>query len=156
VPTRGAVGERVDAVGRIECEVTAGGTGWRLDRVAQFGVGVCLNRAAGGKADDALPVAQSLLRLRYIDGIPADPGLRVRLTTARAVLKVGEDPVTLSAAGSTFAFAPTAEPVLRPLVDGRTVDLAALAETAGLDVEDAAGLVQELAAGQAATVGSLL
>ncbi|MDP9686281.1 hypothetical protein J2S47_006783 [Streptomyces griseoviridis] len=46
--------------------------------------------------------------------------------------------------------------VLRPLVDGRTVDLAALAETAGLALEDIVGLVQELVAGQAATVGSLL
>ncbi|GAA2616653.1 hypothetical protein GCM10010304_82810 [Streptomyces roseoviolaceus] len=39
--------------------------------------------------------------LPYIDGIPADGGLRVRLTTARAVLDVGEDAETLSAAGST-------------------------------------------------------
>jgi hypothetical protein len=46
--------------------------------------------------------------------------------------------------------------VLRPLVDGRTVDLATLADTAGLDVDDVAGLVQALVAGQAAVVGSLL
>ncbi|MFJ8509631.1 hypothetical protein [Streptomyces avermitilis] len=46
--------------------------------------------------------------------------------------------------------------MLRPLVDGRTVDLAMLAETVGLDVEDVAGLVQELVAGQAARAGSLL
>ncbi|WP_374200249.1 hypothetical protein [Streptomyces sp. AC555_RSS877] len=46
--------------------------------------------------------------------------------------------------------------MLRPLVVGRTVDLAALGETAGLDVEDVVGLVQELVAGQAAMVGSLL
>ncbi|MFD5272146.1 winged helix domain-containing protein [Streptomyces sp. NPDC058335] len=72
------------------------------------------------------------------------------------MLEVGEDVVMLSAAGSTFEFAPEAEAVLRPLVAGRTVDLAALAETAGLPVEDVAGLVQELVAGQAATVGSLL
>ncbi|MFD9121572.1 winged helix domain-containing protein [Streptomyces bottropensis] len=82
--------------------------------------------------------------------------MRVRLTTARAVLEVGEDAVTLSAAGSTFEFAPAAEAVSRPLVDGRTMDLAALAEAAGLDVEDVAGLVQELVVGQAAMVGNLL
>ncbi|WUL72372.1 hypothetical protein OHA62_47300 [Streptomyces sp. NBC_00343] len=46
--------------------------------------------------------------------------------------------------------------MLRPLVDGRTLDLASLAETAGLALEDVVGLVQELVAGQAATVGSLL
>ncbi|MFH8342887.1 winged helix domain-containing protein [Streptomyces sp. AM6-12] len=64
--------------------------------------------------------------------------------------------LTLSAARSTFEFAPEAEAVLRPLIDGRTVDLAALADTAGLALEDVVGLVQELVAGQAATVGSLL
>ena len=46
--------------------------------------------------------------------------------------------------------------MLRPLVDGRTVDLATLADAAGLALEDVVGLVQELVAGQAATVGSLL
>ncbi|MFF7191139.1 winged helix domain-containing protein [Streptomyces sp. NPDC008222] len=86
----------------------------------------------------------------------ADGGLRVRLTTARAVLDVGEDTVTLSAAGTVYEFAPEAEAVLRPLADGRTVDLATLADTAGLALEDVAALVQELVAGQAATVGSLL
>ncbi|MCX4537987.1 hypothetical protein [Streptomyces sp. NBC_01669] len=46
--------------------------------------------------------------------------------------------------------------MLRPLVDGRTVDLGALADTAGLDLEAVTGLVQELVAGPAAVVGSLL
>jgi formylglycine-generating enzyme required for sulfatase activity len=55
-----------------------------------------------------------------------------------------------------FEFAPEAEAVLRPLADGRTADLGALAETAGLGLEDVAGLVRELVAGQAAVVGSLL
>lgn len=49
---------------------------------------------------------------------------------------VGEDAVTLSAAGAVYDFAPAAETVLRPLVDGRTVDLAALADAAGLVLED--------------------
>ncbi|MFE4758265.1 winged helix domain-containing protein [Streptomyces mirabilis] len=101
-------------------------------------------------------VGRMVPSLPYIDAVPVDGGLRVRLTTARAVLDVGDDTVTLSAAGSTFEFAPAAEAVLRPLVDGRTVDLAALADAAGLVLEDVAGLVQELVAGQAATVGSLL
>ncbi|MFE9451580.1 hypothetical protein [Streptomyces sp. NPDC006739] len=45
---------------------------------------------------------------------------------------------------------------MRRLADGRTMDLATLADTAGLALEDLAALVQELVAGQAATVGSLL
>lgn len=107
-------------------------------------------------AMDGQAVGRMVPSLPYIDGVPADPGLRVRLTTARAVLAVGEDMVTLSAAGSTFELAPAAEAVLRPLVDGQTVDLATLADAAGLALEDVVGLVQELVAGQAATVGSLL
>ncbi|MDX2993364.1 ribosomal protein uL16 3-hydroxylase [Streptomyces scabiei] len=107
-------------------------------------------------AMDGQAVGRMVPSLPYIDTVPVDGALRVRLTTARAVLDVGEDTVMLSAAGSTFEFAPAAEAVLRPLVDGRTVDLAGLAETAGLALEDVVGLVQELVAGQAATVGSLL
>ncbi|MFF8676046.1 winged helix domain-containing protein [Streptomyces sp. NPDC015242] len=107
-------------------------------------------------AMDGQAVGRMVPSLPYIDGIPADPYLRVRLTTARAVLDVGDDAATLSAAGTVYDFAPEAEAVLRPLVDGRTVDLATLADTAGLALEDVAGLIQELVAGQAAVVGSLL
>lgn len=62
----------------------------------------------------------------------------------------------MSAAGGTYEFALASEAVLRPPADGRTVDLGALADTAGLDLEAVTGLVQELVAGQAAVVGSLL
>ncbi|GHE13835.1 winged helix domain-containing protein [Streptomyces alanosinicus] len=105
---------------------------------------------------DGQAVGRMAPSLPYIDTVPADGGLRVRLTTARAVLNVGEDTVTLSAAGAVYEFAPEAAAVLRPLADGRTMDLATLADTAGLALEDVAALVQELVAGQAATVGSLL
>ncbi|MFE9677166.1 aldo/keto reductase [Streptomyces sp. NPDC006259] len=79
-------------------------------------------------AMDGQAVGRMVPSLPYIDGTSADPGPRVRLTTARAALEIGEDAVTPSAAGSTFEFAPATEAVLRPLVDGRTVDLATLAE----------------------------
>ncbi|MFJ3310301.1 winged helix domain-containing protein [Streptomyces sp. NPDC086549] len=107
-------------------------------------------------AMDGQAVGRMVPSLPYIDGIPADLHLRVRLTTVRAVMGVGEDAVTLSAAGAVYEFAPEAEAVLRPLVDGRTEDLAALADAAGLSLENVAGLVRELVAGQAAVVGSLL
>ncbi|MBC7272921.1 MAG: hypothetical protein H5T76_30135 [Streptomyces sp.] len=93
--------------------------------------------------------------LPYVDGVPADGDLRVRLTTARAVLEVDDDAVMLAAAGNSYEFDPAAEAILRPLVDGETVALATLAAAAGLDVESVAGLVQELVAGQAAVVGSM-
>ena len=57
---------------------------------------------------------------------------------------------------SAFDVAPAAEAVLRSLVDGRTVDLAALADAAGLAQADVVGLVQELVIGHAAVVGGLL
>ncbi|MFC9931884.1 JmjC domain-containing protein [Streptomyces sp. NPDC127190] len=107
-------------------------------------------------AMDGQAVGRMVPSLPYIDATPVDGRVRVRLTTARAVRNVGVDAVTLSAAGSVYEFAPAAEAVLRPLVDGRTVDLATLAEAASLTMEDVAGLVQELVAGQAAMVGSLL
>ncbi|WP_234329356.1 MULTISPECIES: cupin domain-containing protein [unclassified Streptomyces] len=89
-------------------------------------------------------VGRMVPSLPYIDTVPVDGALRVRLTTARAVLDVGEDTVTLSAAGTVYEFAPEVEAVLRPLTDGRTVDLATLADAAGLALEDVAALVREL------------
>ncbi|MEU1520305.1 hypothetical protein ABZ490_50820 [Streptomyces sp. NPDC005811] len=50
-------------------------------------------------------VGRMVPSLPYIDGMPVHGALRIRLTTARAVLKVGEDAVTFSAAGSVFEFA---------------------------------------------------
>ncbi|MFF4753365.1 winged helix domain-containing protein [Streptomyces sp. NPDC002514] len=102
-------------------------------------------------------VGRMVPSLPFIDAVPVDGGLRARLTTARAALDVGEDMVTLSAASTAYEFAREAEAVLRPPVAGRTMDLAALADTASLALEDVVGLVlQELVAGQAAVVGSLL
>jgi hypothetical protein len=46
---------------------------------------------------DGQAVGRMVPSLPYIDGIPVEGGLRVRLTTARAVLEVGKDAVTLSA-----------------------------------------------------------
>ncbi|MFJ9026470.1 cupin domain-containing protein [Streptomyces sp. NPDC102259] len=45
-------------------------------------------------AMDGQAVGRMVPSLPYIDGVPVDSGLRVRLTTARAVLGVGEDAVT--------------------------------------------------------------
>ncbi|MFI2206995.1 winged helix domain-containing protein [Streptomyces sp. NPDC020192] len=107
-------------------------------------------------AMDGQAVGRMTPSLPHVDGIPTDSHLRVRLTTARAVRETGEDAVILPAAGNTYEFAPEVEAVLRPLVDGRTADLAALADAAGLDAPSVVALVQELVAGQAAVVGSLL
>lgn len=108
------------------------------------------------KAMDGRAPGRMVPSLPYVGPVPADGDLRVRLTTARAVLEVSDDAVTLAAADNAYEFAPAAEPVLRPLVDGQTVALATLAAAADLDVTAVAGLVQELVTGQAAVVGNLL
>ncbi|WP_406500093.1 hypothetical protein OG936_36880 [Streptomyces sp. NBC_00846] len=61
----------------------------------------------------------------------------------------------LAAAGSEYEFAPAAEPVLRPLVDGQALTLADLAAAASLEVDDVAALVGELVDGQAAAVSNV-
>ncbi|MFD8915036.1 JmjC domain-containing protein [Streptomyces sp. NPDC059575] len=106
-------------------------------------------------AMDGRDLGRMVPSLPHVGTVPADPDLRVRLTTARAVLESTDDAVTLAAAGSTYEFAPAAEAVLRPLVDGETVAPATLAAGAGLDVESVTGLVQELVTGQAAVVGRM-
>lgn len=106
-------------------------------------------------AMDGRSVGRLAPSLPYVGGVPADPGLRVRLTTARAVLTTTDDTVVLAAAGSEYEFAPAAEPVLRPLVDGLVLTLADLATAAGLPVDDVAALIGELVVGQAAVVGNL-
>lgn len=92
--------------------------------------------------------------LPHLEQVPADRRLTVRMTTARAVLTTTDDAVVLVAAGAEYEFAPAAERVLRPLVNGQSLTLADLADTAGLPVEDVAALVGELVRGQAAAVGT--
>ncbi|MFV8131922.1 cupin domain-containing protein [Streptomyces syringium] len=106
-------------------------------------------------AMDGQSIGRLLPSLPYPDGVPADPDLRVRMTTARTVLTTTSDAVLLAAAGSVYEFAPVAEPVVRALADGHSLTLGELADTAGLSVTDIAGMVHELVKGQAAAVGEL-
>ncbi|MEU3356082.1 cupin domain-containing protein [Streptomyces sp. NPDC037389] len=90
--------------------------------------------------------------LPYLDGVPADPRLRVRMTTARAVLTLDDDTAHLAAASHVYEFAPAAGPALQMLVGGGEHTLGELAAAAGVGVNDIAGLVQELVEGQAVAV----
>ncbi|KAB7833525.1 cupin domain-containing protein [Streptomyces mobaraensis] len=90
--------------------------------------------------------------LPHLGSIPADHRLRVRMTTARAVLTLDEDTAHLQAAGSAYEFAPEAGPALQLLVDGGESTLGELADAAGVGVDDIAGLVQELIEGQAVAI----
>jgi hypothetical protein len=93
--------------------------------------------AAPGRLGPSLP---------YVDGVPADPAVRVRLLTPRAVLDQDDDAgtVTLGAGGQEWTFAAAAGPMLAPLVAGRTLTLAELAGLAGVPVDRAARIVGEL------------
>lgn len=103
-------------------------------------------------ARDGADTGRTRTSLPTLGDIPPDPGLRVRMTTARARLHTGPDTVTLAAAGTEWDFAPAAEPMLRLLVDGATVTVAQLAQAAGITAHDTAAVLTELVSGQAVTV----
>ncbi|TQJ37661.1 hypothetical protein FBY34_8504 [Streptomyces sp. SLBN-115] len=69
-------------------------------------------------------------------GHSSRPGPVATADAARAVPEVGEHGGDAVAVMRAFAFAPAAEAVLRPLIDGRSVGPAALADTAGLASDD--------------------
>ncbi|MFI9365601.1 cupin domain-containing protein [Kitasatospora sp. NPDC053057] len=92
--------------------------------------------------------------LPYVDSLPADKEIAVRLTAPRAELtsNPGAGTVTLSAAGTAWDFAERAAPALRILLTGDTASIGELADAAGLEVEDAAGILTALVQGQALAV----
>ncbi|MFI0914209.1 cupin domain-containing protein [Streptomyces abikoensis] len=105
---------------------------------------------------DAQALGRMSPSLPYLTEVPAIPGVRVWMTTARAVLTVTEDAVRLAAGGTVYEFAPAAGPALRALVNGGVHTLDELARTAQVEVADIASLVQELVTGQVAAVGEPL
>ncbi|MEV8101776.1 cupin domain-containing protein [Streptomyces sp. NPDC088135] len=102
--------------------------------------------------------AEDLTRMRpslpHINGVPAVPGVRVSLTTARAELVPTDDGVTFRACGNEWDMATEAEPLLRRLLSAvpGSVSLGELADVAGVSVDDAAQVITELVGGQAVTV----
>ena len=96
--------------------------------------------------------------LPYVDGIPKDPELLVRLTTGRArisgVEQDGEHLVRLVAAGSETDFAPAVRPLLDRLVSGGWHRLGDLAHAADVPLAGAADVVAELVTAKCVTVRS--
>ncbi|MFE4830260.1 JmjC domain-containing protein [Streptomyces sp. NPDC056672] len=105
-------------------------------------------------ARDGEDVTRIRPSLPHIDGVPAVPGVRVSLTTARADLELTDDGVTFRACGNEWDMATEAAPLLRRLICAvpRSVSLGELADTADLSVEDATQVITELVRGQAAAV----
>ncbi|MER7668156.1 cupin domain-containing protein [Kitasatospora sp. NPDC096128] len=92
--------------------------------------------------------------LPYVDALPADKDIAVRLTAPRAELtsNPGAGTVTLSAAGTAWDFAERAAPALRILMTGDIASIGELADAAGLEVKDAAGVLTALVQGQALAI----
>lgn len=108
----------------------------------------------------AMRDATDLTRLRpslpHISGIPADPDVRVRLTTARAHLEPAGNGggVVFRACDTEWELADEALPLLQRLMSAApcAVSLGELAAVAGISVADVAAVVSELMGGQAVTV----
>ncbi|KDQ68180.1 cupin domain-containing protein [Streptomyces sp. NTK 937] len=91
--------------------------------------------------------------LPYVEGVPPDPGLVVRLVTSRARLsRDAEGNAVLVAGGEEWTFASGTEPLLSLLVGGGAYRLDVLARAAGIRVGQAALLVSQLIDGELAAV----
>lgn len=105
---------------------------------------------------DAEDVGRLRPSLPYVNGVPADPDLTVRLTSGRARLRTvnddGHELVRLAAAGNEVDFAAAAQPMLERLVGGGWWNLGDLAHASQVSVGQAAAVVTELLAAKAATV----
>ncbi|MGW2592494.1 cupin domain-containing protein [Streptomyces sp. NPDC001515] len=91
--------------------------------------------------------------LPYVNGLPSDPGLSVRLLTTRHELRFTEGGNTiLMAGGESLTFAGAVHPVLRMLGNQQPHRLGALAAAAGLTVEQVARVAWELVKAQIVAV----
>ncbi|MFF3326508.1 cupin domain-containing protein [Streptomyces sp. NPDC002889] len=107
------------------------------------------------EARDGTEPGRLVPSLPFLDGIPAEPGLGVRLLTARArITRDGEGQVVLTAGGEKWTFAAAVAPVLAPLVAGGTATLGDLAQCAELTIGQVASVVTELVSADVAAVSS--
>lgn len=104
---------------------------------------------ARGSMDPGRPVPS----LPFVDGIPADESLLVRLTAAGAWYGVDDDDhVMFSAGGQEWTFSAPVLAVIKPLVEGSTATLGELSVSSGLPVSHVAALASELVAADVASV----
>ncbi|MGV4930014.1 cupin domain-containing protein [Streptomyces sp. BHT-5-2] len=104
---------------------------------------------ARGSMDPGRPMPS----LPFVDGIPADDSLFVRLTAAGAWYEVdGDGHVVLSAGGQEWTFAAPVLDVIKLLAEGSTWTLGRLAVSSGLPADQVAALVSELVAADVAAV----
>ncbi|GAA2657690.1 cupin domain-containing protein [Streptomyces lunalinharesii] len=105
--------------------------------------------AARGTMDPGRPMPS----LPYVESIPAEPELRLRLTAAGAWYEVdGEGRVVVGAGGQQWTFAAPVLSVIKQLVDGREVPLGELAVASSLPLHQIAALAAELVTADVAAV----
>ncbi|MFF3404321.1 cupin domain-containing protein [Streptomyces sp. NPDC002659] len=119
---------------------------WRQEILAELSDPDVLQRFFAER-DAALP-ARLGLSLPHVDGVPADPALRVRLLAPLARLsRTGDDALVVAADGVELVLtSPGVEEALAPLLHGRTCSLAELAAAATLPVPQVAVLLTGLVA----------
>lgn len=141
LPVHAPPEEQVDYLGRLKKEV-----------VDALGDPALIGRFMAAR--DAEDMTRMRPSLPHINGVPAVPGVRVSLTTARAELAPTDDGVTFRACGNEWDMATEAEPLLRRLLSAvpGSVSLGELADVAGVSVDDAAQVITELVGGQAVAV----
>ncbi|MFD4948526.1 JmjC domain-containing protein [Streptomyces sp. NPDC058239] len=91
--------------------------------------------------------------LPFVDAVPADPGVRARMLTARHALSTTDDGnVVLTAGGESWTFTAPALPLLKRLADRSEHRLADLVSDTELTLGQAAAVISELVNGQVASV----
>jgi hypothetical protein len=139
VPSLAGAAERTAYADQLRKEVSEA---LHPDVVAEFAAS--LDGRDPGRPAPSLP---------YVDGVPADPGLTLALTTARATLEGSDEGVVvLRAAGHEWELHASVRPVLEALISGARLTFAELAERSDLTVEQVADLATELVSKDAAAV----
>ncbi|MFF2807855.1 cupin domain-containing protein [Streptomyces sp. NPDC058000] len=106
-------------------------------------------------ARGTMDVGRPMPSLPFVDGIPADETLHVRLTASGAWYEVDDQGLpVLSGGGQQWTFAAPVLTVVKYLVEGRTIPLGELAIASSLTVDQVAAVITELVAADIAAVSS--
>lgn len=103
---------------------------------------------------DASDVTRMRPGLPFINGVPADPDVRVRLAASRALLDGSGDTALFQACDTEWELSRGTAPMLEMLVSAvpGAVRLGELASASGLSLDQVAVVASDLLAGQALTV----
>ncbi|AIA06472.1 cupin domain-containing protein [Streptomyces noursei] len=105
------------------------------------------------RARGTMDLGRPVPSLPFVNGIPADENLHVRLTASGAWHEVdSEGRVVMSAGGQQWTFAAPALAVVEHLISGKTASIGVLAVASSLSVGQVAALVSELVTADIAAI----